>query len=317
MKHQEHRAAALRAAGLAVLLAAALAGGGPSGVKARPAGIRVMGATSLAPFLAAMATRYHAQHPEAALVHVAAGGSLAGLHHLQRGAADAAASDIPPLAVLGGARARKLSGRVLGRLPVVLVVHRGVGVTQVSRARATRLLTGHVRSWQELGGAAENVVVVTRALGSGALWVVEHQLLQGAPVSDRAVVQWSNGAVVKAVAATPGAIGFVDAGFVRPGVRVLGLGSAAYQARDPAAWPLYATAGLYWRRPARPALAAWLAFLAAQPDRARFGIVEEGTARHGASRSTRTSSPSHPGGDGGRAGALDGGAHRLAGGGYP
>ncbi|MDA8199671.1 MAG: substrate-binding domain-containing protein [Thermaerobacter sp.] len=295
-----------------MLLGLALVIGAPTGTGARPAGIRVMGATSLVPFLIATASRWHVAHPTSPEVHVAAGGSLAGIYQLERGTVDAAASDIPPSAVLGRAAAG-WGALVLGRLPVVLVVHPGVGVTRVSRQNLAGLLTGRVRSWQELGGAAENVVVVTRGLGSGSLWVMQHQVLGGTPLTDRAVVQWSNGAVLKTVAATPGAIGFVDSGFVRRSVVVLGLGGAMYQPRDPARWPLFATAGLYWRQRGTPALTAFVQFAARQPDRTRFGIVGEEATPH-EERSPRARGA--PVGRDGRPRGLDGWPDGLAGGGH-
>jgi len=266
----------MRVAAAALLTLGAWAAG-PSLVRARPPGLRVMGATSLVGFLTDSARRYAAQYPRRPLVHVAPGGSLAGLYQVVRGAVELAASDVPPREVLG-AEAGRIDGVALGRLPVVLVAHAGVGLARVTPREARALLVGQVRSWQELGGAAENVVVVTRAPGSGARWVVEHQLLAGTPFSNRAVVQWSNGAVLRTVMSTPGSIGFVDAGFVRPGVVVLGLGPYTYQPQRVGAWPLYAVAGLYWRKGAPSAVVAFARFAASEPSAERYGIFKEAPA---------------------------------------
>lgn len=256
---------------MVVLVALGLVLGRPVG--ARRSVVRIMGATSLLPFLSHAATRYMQARP-GFRVTVTGGGSLAGLWQVSHGRVDVGASDMPA-SVLGRAAAGQLQGQVLGRLPVLVVVNPTVGLSHLSLRDLRGLLTGRITRWKELGGASENVVVVIRPPGSGARYVVEQTLMGHQGFSSAAVVQLSNGAVYRTVASTPGALGFLDAGFARPGVTVLSLGGLSYDPRQPEQWPWAAWARLYWRKPGSAAVTGFVRWAAAQKDLARYGILGE------------------------------------------
>ncbi len=257
-------------------LMALVAAGAPG--HARTA-VRVMGSTSLVGLVEAVLPAYAQAHPDVS-VHVSAGGSVAGLKAVAAGHVELGLSDVPPSWV--GISGRHLVRVDLGVVPVVPIVHQGVGVADVSPAELARLLTGRIRDWKELRGRAEKVVVITRGPGSGALLVIEREVLRGQKLSDAAVVELSNGAVHRAVAVTPGAIGFVEAGFAGGGVRVLGVAGQHFRPAEAARWPYHAPAAVYYRRGAPAAVRALARALAQAPERRQFGVYGGEETGHGA-----------------------------------
>jgi phosphate transport system substrate-binding protein len=186
-----------------------------------PSGSRhllIMGATSVLPYIKASVGRWTAGHGELT-VAVSGGGSWAGLSALQHGHADIAVSDLPDDA---WPVPRSWARIALGRLPVLLVAHPGTGVANLSRQALQALFSGKVGSWAELGGRSIPVTVVVRPQGSGARAVVERFL--GRPqLGPNVITQLSNGAVLAAVAETPGAIGYVEGIRLIPGVMPVGI----------------------------------------------------------------------------------------------
>ncbi|CAB1129726.1 protein of unknown function [Candidatus Hydrogenisulfobacillus filiaventi] len=246
-----------------LLLAAALLGLPPSGP--RPQVLRVMGATSLVPYLQAVIPAFERQRP-GVRVSLSAGGSFAGLEAVRRGQVEAGLSDLP---VPEGPAWRGLRALPLGCLAVVPIVHPRLGLRRLSAGQLAAVLEGRVRNWREVGGPDLPVVVVVRPRASGARAVLEEGLhLRG--FSPRAVVQLSNGAVARTVQETPGAVGFVEAPFVRPGVQVLDVGPYHYGGDGP--WPFQARLALVARRPVAPEVAELAAFAASWPGRAAYGI---------------------------------------------
>jgi len=234
------------------------------------AAITVMGATSLLPFLRAVAPVYMREVP-GTTVHVSGGGSLAGLLAAAAGRVDLGASDLPPEAA--GIPAGSLRAVGLGRLAVVPIINREAGVGALSRAELRAVLAGRVSNWQELGGHDAKVVVVVRPRGSGARWVMARDVMRGWAFSPDAVVQLSNGAVWRTVADTPGAIGFVESGFARPGVVVPVVDRYRFDPAHPERWPFAAAAALYARPEASEEVWRFARWAASRPERAAYGIA--------------------------------------------
>ncbi|MCL6563927.1 MAG: substrate-binding domain-containing protein [Firmicutes bacterium] len=235
----------------------------------------MMGATSVLPYLKASVGRWTAGHPELT-VAVSGGGSWAGLSALQHGHADIAVSDLPEDAWPVPPTWARIP---LGRLPVLLVVHPGTGVANLSRHALQALFSGKVRSWAELGGKSIPVTVVVRPQGSGARAVVERYL--GRPqLGPNVITQLSNGAVLAAVAETPGAIGYVEGLRLIPGVTPVGIDGRGFSPMQASQWPLWAESRLYVprRRLEDPAVLALVTWLAQDPERTRYGLFPPSAA---------------------------------------
>lgn len=202
----------------------------------------IVGSTSILPFLRRSAEAWQSAHP-GDTVALAGGGSVAGVVEVSQGRADIGVSDIPVRPQWTGNR--ELVSYPLGHLPILFIAHSGVGVSQVSHQALGEILTGKVSSWRQVGGHSVPIIVMTRPLASGALWVVSSQVLHRRRISPHAVVQLSNGAMLAAVRETPGAIGFIEAGRVPEQVQVLGVGGHQFSCQTIRAWPYYATPTLY------------------------------------------------------------------------
>ncbi len=234
-----------------------------------PRSISVMGASSVLAYVKAGARLWQRAHPGYQVV-VSGGGSVAGLIELGRGHVNVAMSDIAPRAEW----AAGVVGFPLGKLPILFVVNRRAGVDAVGANVLADILRGRIGNWAQVGGQAMPVVVVGRPLASGARLAVERQVLGGRGSFSRfALMQLSNGAVLRTVADTPGAIGFVEGERQLPGVVQLAVGGRSFDRREPNAWPYYAIPTLYVNPGASPAVLDFVRYLARRPDRARYGLV--------------------------------------------
>ncbi len=231
--------------------------------------LSVVGATGSLAYLRRAAADFESANP-GYTVSLSGGGSVAGLIEVSQGRADLALSDILPRAEWTGGRS--LRSLPLGRLPVIVIAHQGIGVNGLSLQQLKGVLTGRFSTWQAVGGAPVPVVVITRPLSSGAREAVEQKLLGGQRMSRHAVVELSNGAVLAAVRETPGALGFIEAGQSPHQVQVLGIGSDRFSPQARARWPYYVLPRLYWR-PQETQARSLAEYLATRSYRGDYGLI--------------------------------------------
>jgi phosphate transport system substrate-binding protein len=233
--------------------------------------LTIVGATSVLPYVRRAVAGWEAEHP-GYTVSVSGGGSVAGIIEVSRGRADIGVSDVRPDQVLTGPV--DLQSRALGRLPILFIAHRDVGVRNLSQGQLQGLLTGQSTNWQAVGGAVAPVVVMTRPLSSGSLEIVQHQVLAGGRVTRSAIVELSNGAMLAAVQETPGALGFVESGNIPNKVLVLAVDGREFRAETAGRWPFYAVPRLYWRPHASSAVKSLAVFVASRGYRPQYGIFD-------------------------------------------
>ncbi|HLF26159.1 MAG TPA: phosphate ABC transporter substrate-binding protein [Anaerolineae bacterium] len=104
---------------------------------------------------------------------------------------------------------------------VAVIVNPANPVTGLSLAQLRDVFQGRVVDWSVLGGAGQNLIVVSREAGSGTRAAFEEAALDGRPVTLNAVVQSGSAALIEYVARTPGAIGYVSRGRVTAEVKPL------------------------------------------------------------------------------------------------
>src|SRR5262249_8596813 len=81
-----------------------------------------------------------------------------------------------------------------------------------TKAQIFQIFKGQVSSWKDIGGPDEPITVVTRTATSGTRATFKKWVLDGQDEASTSQLD-STGAVVAAVKATPGAIGYVTVGF--------------------------------------------------------------------------------------------------------
>ncbi|MDA8144439.1 MAG: substrate-binding domain-containing protein [Thermaerobacter sp.] len=233
-------------------LAAGLAWPGPG------AGRRVTlaGSTALLPLARAAAAAFMRGHP-GVVVQVSGGGSLVGLAQVGAGAVDIGMAEVPAPPGSG------LAAHPVALLPLVPVVHPGTGLHGLTREQLRGVLTGRSRNWRQLGGRNLRIWLVNRSPASGGRRALRREVLGSSRFSPRAMVMPSNGAVRQAVAATPGALGYLQAGTLGSGVVPLAYAGVPYTpgAVRRGRYPLVARGTFYTRGRPAGATAAFLAFV--------------------------------------------------------
>lgn len=237
--------------------------------------LSVMGATSLVPYVKSRVSLWERFHPTEQVV-VAGGGSIAGLIGVSRGRVDIGMSDIRPPS---GLVSQPLESVPVGRMPILFIVNPKAGVKGLSLSQLQAVLTGRVTNWAGVGGSNLPIVVVTRPSASGSRAVVEADVILHRRFSPMALVQLSNGAVVRTVEDTPGAIGFVEAGFRKPGVVSLAVAGHRFDVRTAKHWPFNAYPRLYLRASRLGRVWRLAKFLGNPQNAWRYGIYPEETER--------------------------------------
>jgi phosphate transport system substrate-binding protein len=93
---------------------------------------------------------------------------------------------------------------VIARDAIALVVHPANALAGLTLAEIKAIYTGKVSNWSEVGGADQEIIVVSRDSASGTFETFNELALEGEKVRADALLQASNAAVVTTVANTPG-----------------------------------------------------------------------------------------------------------------
>lgn len=92
---------------------------------------------------------------------------------------------------------------------IAVISDKGNHVTDVSSEDLSKIYTGEIKNWKEIGGDDQPVIVIGREAGSGTRDAFE-ELLEVKDECSYAQELDSTGAVLAKVASTPGAIGYVS-----------------------------------------------------------------------------------------------------------
>jgi phosphate transport system substrate-binding protein len=183
----------------------AAAGGDPVCVSGS---ITAAGSTALQPLVDKAGKDYVAKC-SGAQIQVQGGGSGTGLTQVSQGAVQIGNSDVT-------AESKNITGltdHIVAKQGWIMVVNPDVtGVKGLTSQQATDVWTGKVTNWKDVGGPDEPIVLILRPESSGTRATFKKLVLGGAQeATGQALTEDSNGAVVTAVAGTPGStsvIGF-------------------------------------------------------------------------------------------------------------
>ena len=176
--------------------------------------ITASGSTALQP-LVDVAGKKFVEMCTGATVNVQGGGSGTGLTQVSQGAVQIGNSDVTAESKLAAADAAGLKDHVVARQGWVMVANFGVtGVTTLTTEQATRIWTGAITNWKDVGGPDLPIVLNIRPESSGTRATFKKIVLNGATeAAGQALTEDSNGAVATAVSSTPGATSVIGFAF--------------------------------------------------------------------------------------------------------
>ena len=179
-----------------------------------PLMLRIAGSTAMMPLLSDLATAYAQSHPHVRL-EIEGGGSRLGLERLQMGEIDlAGCSWLPPSAEDG--TPQPYAAIPIAWDGVAIVVHPSNPVDELTLLQVRSIYAGWTLDWQDVGGKAGDILVVSREDGSGTRAALERQLMGEQPVTLTAIVMPSSMAVIEYVTRHSTAIGYVSMGYLTP-----------------------------------------------------------------------------------------------------
>ncbi|MXX27720.1 MAG: phosphate ABC transporter substrate-binding protein [Caldilineaceae bacterium SB0668_bin_21] len=170
-----------------------------------PVTLTIAGSTEMRPLLTDLTSAYSERNPHVQFT-LFAGGSRMGERRLASGQADIAASTAayPDAEIPAG-----LVRIPIGLDGIAVIVHTENPVEALTLAQIRALFGGSVLNWEEVGGAARDVLLVSREDGSATRELFEERVMDKDQVSRTAVVMSTSSNVLEYVAGHRDAIGYV------------------------------------------------------------------------------------------------------------
>jgi phosphate transport system substrate-binding protein len=196
-------------------------------------GITIVGSTTVQPLAEVLAEAFEALHPDA-VIDVQGGGSSVGVTSAGQGTADIGnvsrdvkqdeLDQFPGLVV-----------HTIARDGIAIIVNPDVTVGDLSLEQIRGIFSGEITSWAGVGGPDVPIVVVSREEGSGTRGAFEELVLgEGVLMTETAILQPSNGAVLTTVAGTPSSAAYLSFGYIDSSVRTISIGGIAPTAENAA-----------------------------------------------------------------------------------
>ncbi len=219
LKH-EHPAR-VRAAVLTLILLLVPVTGLLTACSRSEAAVIVAGSTSVQPFAEILSEEYTRLHPGVS-IDVQGGGSSAGVRAVQTDTAGI------------GMSSRELKGdeKTLWSVEIAkdglaLIVHASNPVSNLSLGQIRDIYAGVITNWSQVGGQPGQIHLFTREEGSGTRDAFTNLVMNKVEITDKALVQDSNGAVRQLVSDDPNAIGYISLGLVNSKVKALAMEGVA------------------------------------------------------------------------------------------
>lgn len=177
--------------------------------------VRVSGSTTLLPLVQEGADMFMDMYEEKTVL-VQGGGSSVGIAQVKEGIVDIAISsrDLKP-----EEEDERLTDRPIALDVIVIVVHPGVTVDDLSARQVRDIFTGEITNWREVGGDDKPILVVVRDRASGTREMFDKEALDDGEVAGSAIESNSNGIVRETVAATPNSVGYLSIGYVNSSIK--------------------------------------------------------------------------------------------------
>ncbi|THF75521.1 phosphate ABC transporter substrate-binding protein [Cohnella fermenti] len=238
-----------------------------------------VGSSALQPLAQGVADKFMAEDAyKNVSVTVQAGGSGTGLSQVSDGQADIGNSDIFAEEKLDADKSAELIDHKVAVVAMAAVVHKDVGVDNLTKQQLVDIFTGKATNWKDVGGADQAIVIVNRPSSSGTRATFEAFAL-GTKTEDLqgSIQEDSSGTVKKLVAETPGAIGYLALSYLDDSIVALN-----YEGVEPTtdnvttnAYPVWAYEHMYTKGEPSAAAKAYLDYI--MSDAVQNGdVVEQG-----------------------------------------
>lgn len=182
--------------------------------------IDIAGGTAHIPVMKEAARRIMGAHPRIAIT-IEGGGSGVGVKKVSEGLVHIGNTGRPlKKEEREAAGLRSFAFAIDG---VALCVHPENPVRALASAQAKALWAGEIANWKEVGGEDRALQLYNRDEASGTREVFWEKLLARGPITDRANVIASNGAMKVAVAGDRGALGYVSIGHIDATIKPVAL----------------------------------------------------------------------------------------------
>ena len=115
---------------------------------------------------------------------------------------------------------------------IIPVVHPSNKVKNLTLVQLKGIYDGTITNWKEVGGKDANIVVVSRDTSSGTYEIWHEKVMKKTDVSNKALLQASNGAILSSVSVNPKAIGYIGFGYLNKSVKAVNVESVVPTLKD-------------------------------------------------------------------------------------
>jgi phosphate transport system substrate-binding protein len=199
---------------LAVSLSSCAEGGalrGASGEDNNYSRVTVAGSTSVQPYVEILVEEYRFLHPYKA-VSVQGGGSSAGIRSVRSEIADIGMSSRS----LTEDEEQEFWSVEIALDGLAIIIHPDNPVNNLTIEQVRDIYTRSITNWSEVGGNDARIHIIAREEGSGTRSAFQELVMADEFISQKAVVQNSNGAVRQLVSGNRDTIGFISLGLAEP-----------------------------------------------------------------------------------------------------
>lgn len=205
--------------------------------------VTTAGSTALQPLVLIAAKDFMSAN-QGVQVNVSGGGSFTGLNNVASGSIDIGNSDV---FVTDELKDKGLVDHQVAVAPFLIIVNKSVSVDNLTKQQMKDIFTGKITNWKDVGGNDQKISIIGRAKSSGSRATISKIVMDGQDFTAAASSQDSTGNLITGVAQTPGAIGYIDAAYLKDTVKALKYNGVAFSPETVAngQYPIYAFEHMY------------------------------------------------------------------------